>query len=387
MKILHVIPGLEVSGGGGNRAPAELCASLAALGHDVTLVHVTGRRGEPCFEPKAVRVVGFPSRFFHRYAYSPALCRFLKTEIPQSDIVHIHALWQYPNLAAATVARQHGVPYIVQPHGSLNPWRLNHKPIRKWWYGRFVERSLLEASAFIHVESELDQHDVQTYLPNARTVVNPCGAFAESFVTPAADGYLVRRWPQLRDKRVLLFLARIDVMKGLDILIDAFADCFAGRRDIALLVIGPDSAGMVASLRHRSEELGIASQVVWGGEIFSDERFEIMRQCDAYILPSKSDNFGISVLEAMFCGAPILTTSATPWTELVHHNAGLVVDPHVADVSRGLRQLVDMPHEQRRQLGLCARRLAHQKYLWRSIAADLVRHYELVSSDRPIKAA
>ena len=272
-------------------------------------------------------------------------------------------------------------PYVVQPHGSLSEWAIRHKRVQKWLWGTLFERRIFRNAAFVHVESPYDQKDVERYAPGVKTVVNPCGAFKETFESHPPEGYLARKWPQLAGKKCLLFLSRIDVMKGLDLLLGAFASIAADRDDLALLIVGNDHAGLVPDLKAYCRCKGIADRVVWAGPIWGEERFWAMKECDVYVHPSKSDNFGISVLEAMFCAAPILTTTGTPWQELADNDAGIVVDPSAQAIGCGLRAILDLPKSKRTSLGENARTLALRKYEWEPIARDLVRHYETAISD------
>ena len=162
----------------------------------------------------------------------------------------------------------------------------------------------------------------------------------------------------------------------------------AAREDVAILVIGNDHAGLVPRLKSFCERNGIADRVVWAGPIWGDERFWAMKQCDVYVHPSKSDNFGISVLEAMFCGAPILTTTGTPWQELADNKAGMVVEPSGDAIRRGLEGMLSFSEAERADLGSNARTLALQKYEWEPIARELVKHYErAISENRRRRAA
>lgn len=379
MKILHLALGLEISGGGGNRAPAELCETLAALGHDVsvfTLEHGTHK----CFKPRGIRIHRFETRGLGKVLeHSPALKCALEREIPICDIVHLHSMWRWPNLRAARICRKHRVPYVVQTHGSLSPWALRHKRLRKLLWGRLFERRVLEHAAFVHAESEMDREAILAYLPSAKTIVSPCGAYREVFEGDPPGNTLTARWPQLAGKTVLLFLSRIDVMKGLDLLIPALARVAPSYPDLALLVVGPDSAGLVPGLMRLARDLEIEDRVVWGGPVWGDERLAIMKQADVYVHPSMSDNFGISVLEAMFCASPILTTTATPWSELAALDAGIVVESSVDGLGNGLRHVLAMTKPKRKQMGQNARQLALEKYEWEPIARTLVEHYKRAS--------
>lgn len=377
MKLLHVIPGFEIRGGGGTRACAELCESLATLRHEVTVAHVDSSN-ENCFSPKGVDVKAFPPSTFRHYAYSPALREYLKREIPKVDLVHIHVTWQYPNIPTSRYCRQYHIPYVMQPHGNLHPWKMNHKALRKKLYWHIVEKSIFASAAFIHVESEADQEDIKHYCPDAETFVSPCGVYSEKFENRTNPGYIKKKWPVFKDKKCLLYLARVDVNKGIHLLLKAYSKLLMSNSDYNLLIVGPDYYGTTDKMKSLSRKVGIENRVIWAGMVSDQERIWIMQDCDIYVLPSMSENFAISVLEAMFCSKPILTTTSTPWKELQLHNAGIVTHPTVDGIYRGLMRMLSLDYDALNQLGLNAYLLAKLKYEWSTIAKSLVGEYESV---------
>ncbi len=377
MKILHIIPGLEIMGGGANRACAELCQAQAELGHEVTIAHVDKSRAE-CFRPANVTVKKFPARFLSSYAYSPELKKYLQEAVPDFDIVHIHATWQYPNIPASKYVHRYRTPYIIQPHGNLHPWKLNYKSFRKKMYWHFIEKRILENAAFIHVESEVDKSDVKSLLPEAKTVISPCGVFEDNFRIKNHQNFIREKWPIFRDKKVLLYLARLDINKGIDLLLKSFAKLAGDNKQWNLLIVGPDYADTTSKMQKLAHQLDISERIAWAGMVSEQERILIMQGCDIYVLPSLSENFGISVLEAMFCSKPVLTTNKTSWTELENNNAGVIVSVDVDGITNGLMKMFNMPIEHLRSMGQNALNLARSKYSWPKIAEKLLVEYEQV---------
>lgn len=376
MRILHVIPGFDIRGGGGNRACGELCESLAALGHEVSIYHVKNDDAR-CFTPKGVEVRAFASRVLNRYAYSPQLRKCLERKIPEADIVHIHATWQYPSIPASRISLRHNVPYVIQPHGNLHPWKLNHKAVRKKTYWYLIEKEILKNAVFIHVESNSDQEDVKALLPEVKTVISPCAVYSNLFENMTNPGYVSRKWTEFQRKKCLLYLARVDVNKGIDLLLKAYAEVLKSNNDYKLLIVGPDYANTTERMKKLDHDLGISENVVWAGMVSDEERVWIMQDCDIYALPSLSENFGISVLEAMFCSKPVLTTTATPWKELSETKSGVIVEPTAEGIYQGLQTMLGMTAEQLKTMGSKAKTLAKQKYEWSVIAQQMVDHYQV----------
>ncbi len=375
MKILHIIPGFEIRGGGGNRACAELCQSLAAFGHDVTVAHV-GTKDEQCFAPENVTTRAFPPFLLRGYAYSPTLRRYLRSQIPKVDLVHLHATWQYPNVTAARCCKIRHVPYIVQPHGNLHPWKLAHKAWRKMGHWRLVEKNILKNAAFIHVESDTDEEDVRRLIPEAKTFISPCGAFSKLFEVKMFPDFIKEKWPCFKEKKCLLYLARVDVNKGIEHLLNAYAKVLRFHHNYNLLIVGPDYAGTTERMKKLAHELGIGNNVVWGGMVTDEDRIRIIQNCDIYVLPSLSENFGISVLEALFCSKPVLTTTETPWHELSGHKAGIITQANAESIHDGLLRLMGLDHDALVKMGVNGYNLAKSKYEWSSIAQSLIQKYQ-----------
>src|SRR6266404_599149 len=138
LKVLHVIPAVAPRYGGPSQAIFEMCRALGEQGVEVLLA-TTSADGDSrlpvqtgaAFEYRGVRTIFFPARLGERFNYSPALSSFLEENVEKFDVVHVHAVFSHPCLATARACRKHGVPYIVRPLGSLDPWSMRQKALRK----------------------------------------------------------------------------------------------------------------------------------------------------------------------------------------------------------------------------------------------------------------
>jgi glycosyltransferase involved in cell wall biosynthesis len=146
-------------------------------------------------------------------------------------------------------------------------------------------------------------------------VVIPNGVDAAAFAGTGDREAISRRWPECQGKRVALFLSRLHPLKGLEMLIDAWAEIpHAGWQ---LLVVGTDEAGHEAEIKARVERRGLAGAVTFGGPRYGDEKVAVMQAADLFVLPTHSENFGIVVAEALACGVPVITTKGAPWGEIL----------------------------------------------------------------------
>jgi glycosyltransferase involved in cell wall biosynthesis len=165
-----------------------------------------------------------------------------------------------------------------------------------------------------------------------------------------------RRLPALRNRGFLLFLARLHEKKGCDLLLQAFARTAASVPEVDLVIAGPDHAGMQARLQHLAEKLGIASRVHWPGLVVGNVKWGAIRACEAFVLPSHQENFGIAVVEALAVGRPVLISNQVNiWKDIESDAVGLVDDDTVDGTERLLRRWFHIPTPEHKAMGVRAR--------------------------------
>jgi glycosyltransferase involved in cell wall biosynthesis len=254
----------------------------------------------------------------------------LRGNVANYDAVVSHGLWQYHSFGTWRALRGGRVPYLVFPHGMLDPWFKRTYPLKhlkKWLYWPWAEyRVLRDAAAVLFTcEEERIQSARSFWLYRVNPVVVGFGiAEPEGDATSQKEAFL-SRFPALRGTRMLLFLGRIHPKKGCDLLVEAFARVAARDPALRLVMAGPDSVGMGHDLRRRSERLGVAERILWPGMLSGDEKWGAFRAAEAFVLPSHQENFGVAVVEAMACGTPVLVSDKVNiWREIDADGAGLV---------------------------------------------------------------
>jgi glycosyltransferase involved in cell wall biosynthesis len=193
----------------------------------------------------------------------------------------------------------------------------------------------------------------------------PNGVDTDEF-TPGDDSEVQLYWPQLKNRRVVLFMSRLSPEKGLDILIPLWAELMqSGRYKNAMLVIaGPDDRGYVKVIQSMIDKYGINSSVLLPGMVREQKKLTILRRADIFILPSYSENFGNVVVEALSCGTPVITTTGTPWKQLQEFDAGRCVSPTSPELSQALRELLDMSKAELSAMGKRGRDFINKYYTW-----------------------
>ncbi|MDP2895357.1 MAG: glycosyltransferase [bacterium] len=376
LRVLHVIPSIDLAGGGANRACTELCEALAFKGIRVALRTVEFDPGAGRLPTQGVDAVIFP-RSGPR-AFSWGLTRSLMKEVRQYQLVHIHALWMYPNIPAAVAAKIAGLPYVVSPHGSLEPWKLRFKGLRKRVYGALVEKRILEGAAAIIAGNGPDLEAIKTYVPSADVRIVPYGAHLDAITRPISREVFDRLWPKADGRRVVLYLGRLDRNKGVDLLIRAFSRLPSQFADVLLLIVGPDSYNMSRSeLLTLAADLCIQDRVRFTGMVTEEEKLAAYEYSDIYVLPSLSENFGYTVLESLARGTPVLISRALPWPEVPAERAGLVVQADVGQLVEGLIRLLSLERSDLRAMGERGRAIA-RRYDSVNVADRIMRVYESV---------
>lgn len=372
--------------GGPSTVLPEMCGALAERGHEVevftTDIDGAGRLDVPLGTPQDAG--GFTLTYFRvhaprSYAASVDLGRALRRRLRTFDVVHVHSLFLFHGAVAGILARRHGVPYVVRPHGTLNDYDRQRHPGRKAVYEWLLERRNLERAAAVHYTSEPERRQAEATGWRLKGVVIPNGVVAARFAGPPGGSELLDRHPELGGKRLVTHLGRITPKKRVDISLDAFAAVAGSHDDAHVVIAGPDENGLGERLRERAVERGLERRVTFTGMIHGAEKIDLLRRSYAFVLPSESENFGVGTIEALAAGVPVVVTAGVALHEAVTEaEAGLVVERSADAVAAALDRLLEEP-ETARRLGANAGRLARTNYDWRRIAEQLEHLYESVA--------
>ena len=300
------------------------------------------------------------------YRYSRELMPWLQKNGGDYECVIVHGIWQYLSFAAWRRYAGSSIPYFVFPHGMLDPWFKETFPLKhlkKWLYWPWAEyRVLRDAAAVIFTsEEERLQARKSFWLYRAREKVSPLGIEA-SEISPNAGAEFLSRYPKLQNTRNFLFLGRLHPKKGCDILLDAFAQV-RSRDSISLILAGPDQIGWEAELRHQVARLNLADRVVFTGMLRGAMKQGAIASADAFILPSHQENFGISVVEALAAGVPVLISNRVNiWREIDADRAGYIESDDVKGTTCLLQRWINTPQVERDAIHQNARKCFKQRF-------------------------
>ena len=291
------------------------------------------------------------------------------------DIVHFHSVHIPENIALAAHLSAIGIAYCVTVHGALFRAAVRRGWLKKTLFNLVFERRYLNEARFIHALSPDETESIRRYGVNRPIVVVPNGLPPDSHVLALRPDALYAENPQLRDRRVFMFVGRLDPwQKGLDVLVDAFAR--AGLPDASLVFVGPDYRGSRRALTTRAERLGISSRVVFIEPAFGQERANLFAAADVFVHPSRWEGLSLSVLAAAAAGKPcLITREADPLGELERAQAAVVVEASLSSIAKGLRQAATLSRQELHTMGTRARHVVETHFSWPAIATKLVEAY------------
>jgi glycosyltransferase involved in cell wall biosynthesis len=372
MRIALVVPSIEPAAGGLARNVPRLAVALRQEGVDVDLCSV----GKPLPGIATPAVFLGAPRWPRRLGHSPELALHLREGT--FDLIHANGLWMAPLGYAASAATKSRVPLVVSPRGMLSPWAR----ARSRWK-KTIARLLIHPRAFAqaagwHVTSKEEEEEVRRLGYGSPVCLAPNGI--EPLETDAEQVRSIYESliPGITRQRVLLFYSRLHSKKGVMELIKTFAPLSACMPGWQLLVVGIPEEYSVERLRDEARRQGVADRVsILDGRTLPAP----YPLAELMVLPSRSENFGQVIAEALVSGVPVVTTTDTPWTELNDRRAGVCVErPAIADA---LERWMRLPVQALRAAGDRGRAWVLADFSWQATAHRLAAFYGTLACSRP----
>ncbi len=327
LRILNLIRSVNPVHGGPAEGVRQSVAAARELGHVEEVLTLDA--------PADAWVDSFPARTHAlgpargNFGYTPRLLPWLQRHAADYDALVVHGLWQFHGVAARRAALASGRPYLVYPHGMLDPWFRASSPgkhAKKWLYWLAAERAVIrDAAGVIFTTQEEARLAPTTFRPyDARPAVLGYGLALDDGARRSSAEDFLRRHPALKGRRLLLFLGRLHPKKGCDLLVRAFAELASQDPRLHLVMAGPDATGLQAGLHAMAVARGVSERITWTGMLEGPAKWGALRAAEAFVLPSHQENFGIAVAEALAVGTPaLLSRQVNTWREVVEAGAGM----------------------------------------------------------------
>jgi glycosyltransferase involved in cell wall biosynthesis len=386
VRVLHVIASLAPRYGGPSKVAPEMCRALANRGHRVELftTDLDGAARLPVALGTPVTHGGVTTTYWsvdfsRRYVVSFGMAAALRHRVREFDVVHIHSIYFFHTAVAGFHCRRSGVPYVIRPHGTLNPYHREWHRGRKAVYGRLVERRNLTKAAGIHYTSTSEQRHAEAAGVRTQGFVIPLGVDLSVLIGAVDPRQLFRCYPQLLGKTLVTFLGRLTAKKRLDLLFSAFAIVARRVPDVHLVIAGPDDEDIGRRLKQTVQAFGLESNVSLLGLITGDMKVALLQRSRMLVLPSEDENFANSVVEAMGAGIPVVTTAGIAiHAEISAAKAGLIVPLETGALAAAMLKLAQ-DQELATSMGQCGQALARFRFSWDRAALQLERMYQAIT--------
>lgn len=335
--------------GGVTKVNYELSKNLVKKGHNVVVYTTNGYRKILDVIPnKRINIDGIDVYYFNNYLkrffqkggllaplYAPIV---LKKEINKFDIIHIH---EHRTLLAVFVyyyAKKYKVPYVLQSHGSVLPFYKKNKI--KCMFDYIVGNSILNGASKLIALNEIEmQQYIQMGVHKSKIEMIPNGINIEEFKCLPDRKSFKEKYSIKKEDKIILYLGRIDKIKGIDLLIEAFSKLAVELTNVQLVIAGPNNY-YSSEIKHNISNLGINRSILFTGPLYGKDKLEAYVSADVYVLPSRYDIFGITILEACACGTPVVVTNGCGLAGFVDGRVGYVVEYDSIQLQNSIRKLL-----------------------------------------------
>jgi glycosyltransferase involved in cell wall biosynthesis len=362
LRILQVTDSVAAKVSGLTYAASRLASALEQAGHEVLLLTRDGAEAA-AERPAATMWSQWP--LLRKSGISESLRQLLLQQAKISDIVHSHGLWRMAGVYAARAALQYDKPHIVGIHGMLSAEALRISRLSKLPFWLAFQRGVLQSASCLHATSEPEYDEIRSAGLRTPVAVVPNGIDTDGD-TPL---------PKADSDRLLLFIGRLHPIKNLESLLLAWAQVANRHPGWALLIAGEGEPGYVKTLRALATRQG-DMRVTFRGPVYGDDKRALYRRAHAFVLPSLSENFGLTVPEALSEGTPVICTKAAPWSELEERRCGYWVDNSVVGLAAALDRMMGLPLHEIQAMGERGRAWVTRALGWRTIASEMADVYE-----------
>jgi glycosyltransferase involved in cell wall biosynthesis len=362
MRVIHIVPSIAEEASGPSYSVPRLCESLIANGADVRLATLDWAP----MPSKPPYLKTFPLGLGpRRLGISPPMRRWLNDEVLSGrvDIMHNHGLWMMPNVYPGRACQQGRCHLVVSPRGTLSAWARRRNAVQKRLFWRWLQAPALHAAECLHATAESEYEDIRRLGFSQPICILPNGID----LPPLQPAFRAGR-------KQLLFLGRIHPKKGIDILLRAWQAVLHRFTDWELHVAGADNGGYLPEMRTLAAQLRL-DRVVFRGPLFGEDKLRAYSNASLFVLPTHSENFGMTVAEALAAGTPAIVTQGAPWAGLVEQGAGWWIKIGLDPLVVCLEQALSTSPQRLEEMGRAGHAWMQRDFSWERIGAQFLATY------------
>ena len=368
MKIIQVTSHVGDEASGPSYSVVRLAQTLGKTGGNVCLMSVENGLlpASSGFEHRVFPVSRHPS-FLWR---SPKLLKALRDTVEKDYVIHSHGMWRMPHIYPSWIAKEKSAPLVLSPRGTMSSWALANSPVKKRLFWAVLQKKAIEAASCIHATGNPEYYDIRRNGVEKPVCIIPNGID----IPELRNQHRLENTAANQGSKEILFLGRLHPVKGVDILIRAWAAISDSRPGWHLRIVGPSNSRYAKKLTDQIYSQRI-SRCFIDGPIYGNEKQQAYQSAQLYVLPSHSENFGMTVAESLANGTPVITTSNTPWAELDTKRCGWSIDLSQENLVHTLLEATALQEGELRKMGLRGREFMRECYSWDSVASQMNEVY------------
>ncbi len=386
MRILHVTPYMHARAGGPPVVIENFIHEASKLGHRSEIISTDLFCNDEVSGLLHRLNQVAPTTLLSSSALSIPLAKHkIAQSVQAADIIHVHTIWSPINIFVRRACARHGRPFVLMPHGMLDPYSLS---VRRWrktaYFLAFERKNLLASRRLIYTTPEEARLVTSAFPSLPKGIVISLGGDAPLAERQHLATQFVERFPIAHGRRSILFLGRLEFKKGIDRILAGLPSVISAFPDLLLIIAGEGAPRFVAELNGRIVAEGLQQNVLMTGRLDGILRWGAYAHAELFVLPSRQENFAIALAEAMHMSLPVVIGSrVNSWTHVRKAGAGIIVDEGRMDSDLGgsLLSLLQDPAKGR-QMGKHGRDYARNNLTWRHATALLMECYaEVLTTD------
>jgi glycosyltransferase involved in cell wall biosynthesis len=379
MRVAVITGSISRRAGGLFISVRRLVQQINSLGIEVAVHAIRDEFSEDdanLWDPVPVRIL--KGKGPRTLGFAPGLRKAVESFKPQ--VIQVHGLWKFISREALGAARRSGCPYLIHPHGMLDPWAVRNSAWKKKLAGWLFEREHLKGAACIRALNASEAESIRAFgLRNPIAIVpNGVDLPEEARESQLSSVEGPRSNSKNRMPRTLLFLGRLHPKKGIAELIEAWKLSRARLDGWILKIAGWDDGSQEACLHAKVSRLGLHDSVRWTGPLFGNAKESVLQRASAFILPSFSEGLPIAPLEAWAYGKVVLMTPQCNIPEGFSAGAAIQIEPNSDSIATGLDRLAKLTDAEVNEMGSRGRQLVKEKFAWPQIATQMKAVYNWV---------
>lgn len=377
---MHLVNFFSPIFGGSAFVPYNLSKTLAKRGHHVIIFTSDYKISQEWIDSLPnINIFTFKTLFnFKKFLITPSMLKNTKERIKEVDVIHMHNYRTFQNIVIHHYAKMYGVPYVLQAHGSLP--RINAKFILKWIYDIFFGYRLLKDAAKVIALNKVEAEQYMSMrVPDDKIEIIPNGIDLSEYTNLPTKGFFKKKFGIGEEEKIVLYLGRIHRIKGIDFLVKSFARILKLLKNVKLVIVGPDN-GCLCEIEYLIKFLGIEDNVLITGPLYDMDKLEAFVDADLYVLPSRYEIFGMTVLEAYSCSKPVVASKVGGLKELVvDGETGLLFEPeNIEQLYESLLSLLE-DNAKAEKMGLKGKQFVKEKFTIENFIDQIEVLYEEIA--------